>query len=505
MSLDLVSNNLDAGRRWRAADPVDVAVAAPITRLSIGRLLRINAYWFGRGAHWRAILISLLFAGATLVAGKDAVLLQGRVMTAGGIVALLMPIVGGWLSDHTASRWGRRRPWMVAGTALNVVGLGLLAVAGTPALLFIAFMLVQASNNVAEGAYAGVIPDLIPSDCRGESSGLLGAMEQLGSVVGLAAVVGVYALLGQTRLALILSYALIAIMLVAGLVVSAKAIDETSAQQAPPRLSPASPAAILSAVAFLLSLACIFALLAAPLGRALIPVALLALATAATAVAAGRHVPHLSSLLSPFRDNDFFWVFATRALVTLGLVITVGVMPYYFARVVGFSNPTMASAAFGLTVVLAAAASALWSGRQSDRAGRRKQFVYVSSGLQAAVTVVLLFGLTRSLPLIFGLGVLYGLGFGAYTAVDWALACDVLPDRKGAAGKDMGLWHASMTVPTVVGPAVLALLVYHLEQPGHWLLGMPTGGHLGFRVGFGTAALAYVLGTVMVARIRGAR
>src|SRR5229473_2556174 len=263
-------------RRWRAADPVDVTAAASNTRLSIARLLRINAYWFGRGAHWRAILISLLFAGAALVAGKDAVMLQGRVMTAGGIVAMLMPIVGGWLSDRTASRWGRRRPWMVAGTALNVVGLGLLAVAGTQALLFIAFMLVQASNNVAEGAYAGVIPDLIPSDRRGESSGLLGAMEQLGSVVGLAAVVGVYALLGQTRMALILSYGLLAFMLVAGLVVSVRAIDETPSQQARARRPPASPAAVLSGVASLLSLACVFALLVAPLGRALTPVAFLA-------------------------------------------------------------------------------------------------------------------------------------------------------------------------------------------------------------------------------------
>ncbi len=63
MSLDVVSNNLDAGRRWSAADPVDVALAAPTNRLGIGHLVRINAYCFGRGAHWRAILISLLFAG----------------------------------------------------------------------------------------------------------------------------------------------------------------------------------------------------------------------------------------------------------------------------------------------------------------------------------------------------------------------------------------------------------------------------------------------------------
>src|SRR5260370_18451487 len=143
-------------------------------------------------------------------------------------------------------------------------------------------------------------------------------MEQLGSVVGLAAVVGVYALLGQTRLALILSYALIAIVLVAGLIVSAKAIDETPVQQAPARRSPASPAAILSGVAFLLSLACIFALLAAPLGSALIPVALIALATAATAAPAGRHVPALGRLFSPFKHKDFFWGFATHALATVG-------------------------------------------------------------------------------------------------------------------------------------------------------------------------------------------
>src|SRR5260370_17171399 len=100
-------------------------------------------------------------------------------MTAGGILALLMPIVGGWLSDRTASRWGRRRPWMVAGTAVNVVGLGLLAVAGTPTFFFIAFLLVQASNNVAEGAYAGVIPDVIPSERRWQASSLLPFIEHL--------------------------------------------------------------------------------------------------------------------------------------------------------------------------------------------------------------------------------------------------------------------------------------------------------------------------------------
>lgn len=465
MSLDVVGTDLGAIGRWRASDSVAVGPPDAATRLDMGRLVRINAYWFGRGAHWRTILLSLLFAGATLVAGKNAVVLQGQVMTAGGILALLMPVIGGWLSDRTASRWGRRRPWLVVGTAANVVGLGLLAVASTPALLFIAFLLVQASNNLAEGAYAGVIPDIIPADRRGQASSLLGVMEQLGSVIGLAMVVGVYALLGQTRIALIVSYVLLAIMLVAGLVVAVTAIDEPPAHRAP----------------WWLATRPISGTVTAPWIRL------------------------LADLLAPFKHNDFLWVFATRALVTLGLVITVGVMPYYFAEVVGLPNPTMASAAFGLMVVLAAVASALWSGQRSDRAGRRKQYVFFSSGVQAAVAMVLVFGLPRSLLLIFGLGLVYGLGFGAYIAVDWALACDVLPDRNGAAGKDMGLWHASLTVPTVVGPALLAVLLSYLEQSGQSVLGVPTGGHLGFRVGFGIAALAYLLGTVLVSRIKGAR
>jgi Na+/melibiose symporter-like transporter len=97
--------------------------ALPTARLSFGRLAAINAFWFGGGAHWQPIYISLIPVGATLIAGSNADLLIGRVTAAGGIFALLTPILVGWLSDRTVTRWGRRRPWMVAGTILNIIGL----------------------------------------------------------------------------------------------------------------------------------------------------------------------------------------------------------------------------------------------------------------------------------------------------------------------------------------------------------------------------------------------
>jgi Na+/melibiose symporter-like transporter len=71
--------------------------------------------------------------------------------------AMLVPIFAGYLSVRTSSRWGRRRPWMVIGTVFNVIGLGLLAFAGSPAMVVAAYVFVQASNNAASAAYAGAI------------------------------------------------------------------------------------------------------------------------------------------------------------------------------------------------------------------------------------------------------------------------------------------------------------------------------------------------------------
>src|SRR2546430_13263881 len=143
---------------------------APTARLSFGRLAAINAFWFGGGPHWQPIYSALIPVGATLSAGRDADLLIGRVTAAGGVFALLTPILVGWLSDRTVTRWGRRRPWMVAGTIVNIVGLGLLAVASSELAFIAAYLVVQLSNNSAGAAYTGVIPGVVRADARSRAS-----------------------------------------------------------------------------------------------------------------------------------------------------------------------------------------------------------------------------------------------------------------------------------------------------------------------------------------------
>src|SRR6266851_2928930 len=367
---------------------------APTTRLSFGRLAAINAFWFGGGAHWQPIYISLIPVGATLIAGSNADLLIGKVTAAGGVFALLTPILVGWLSDRTVTRWGRRRPWMVAGTVLNIIGLGLLALSTNQLTFIAAYLVVQLSNNAAGAAYTGVIPDVVRAEDRGRASGLLGTMNQLGTVVGVGLVGLTFKLYGDTRAGLLAGYGIVAVILAITLLITVIAVKEPRIVRhaARPKAIHVPPAAIICGGAFLVAIIALFAILLAPLGALLWP-----------------------------------------------------------------------------------------------------------------VVAVLLFGLVRSLALLYILGILYGIGYGAYYAVDWALACDVLPNREEAAGRDMALWHVSFTLPQVLAPAILAGFLHFLNEPGHILLGVSSGHDLGFRFIFGSAALWFILGTVMVSRIRGVR
>ena len=69
----------------------------------------------------------------------------------------------------------------------------------------------------------------------------------------------------------------------------------------------------------------------------------------------------------------------------------------------------------------------------------------------------------------------------------------------------MALWHVALTLPRVVAPAILAGFLHFLNEPGHQLAGVSTGHDLGLRFIFGSAALRFILGTVMVSSVRGVR
>jgi MFS family permease len=249
----------------------------------------------------------------------------------------------------------------------------------------------------------------------------------------------------------------------------------------------------------------VFALLLFETGRLFLPLFALNVAVGAIAYFTGRRLKALQEFFSAFRSNDFFWTFATRFLVQLGIYTILPWIGLYFHDVVRSRDFGTAAAYWSLAVLGGAVPTSFIGGHLSDRIGRRKVFVYISGGVMALVASVLLFGLVDSLPVLYVMGVVFGLGYGCYFSVDWALACDVLPDSQKSAGRDMALWHIAFALPAALGATLTAKPLHYLNESGHAFIGMTSGGNLGFRLVFATAAIWFVLGTLMVGRIRGVR
>jgi len=122
----------------------------------------------------------------------------------------------------------------------------------------------------------------------------------------------------------------------------------------------------------------------------------------------------------------------------------------------------------------------------SDRSGRRKLLVTVSGLLMAAAALLLTFSETWPAALVAAL--LYGMGYGAYIAVDQALITQVLPKARDRA-KDLGIINIAIVCPGAIGALIAAPLVS--------LAGYPTL--------FGATAVVAIAASAGVWRIKSVR
>lgn len=356
---------------------------------------------------------------------------------------LATPIAGA-LSDRTHTRWGRRTPWIVIGA---LVGAGcLFAVSQVRDLWLITTLWVGAAValNAMQAAITTVVADRFRVEERGTASGFVGAGMTAGGTVGII-------LAGSIAAHITLAYALFAggIALVCVLFVILNPEPPVAASAA------AKPRAPLNLRAFLASF-----------------------------------------WISPREHPDFAWAFLGRFTIYMGYQGIVTYLLYilqdHIHLSVADSNAmiaTLSSVTFVALVI-----SAFGSGLISDKIGRRKPLVFVSSLTMAVALVVPL--VMPTIAGMYGYAVLIGLGYGAFMSVDMALMTQVLPKRTGDAaaadtGKDLGILTTAVNIPQILSPVMAA-----------WLLSVSGND---YRVLFVAAILFVFAGSLFVLPIRSVR
>ncbi len=422
--------------------------AAPpaLAPLSIRRQATLSALWFGLNFQSSALLPIVVPAQVLILIDRGAVASTNQAIAVSvlsfvaALIAIVVTPVAGAASDTLKTRFGRRRQLIVAGIALALAGQAGVA-AMTPLVLFLGgFAIVMVGTNVATAAYQGMLPDQVGAGQRGAASGWLGLMTLLGSV-GSLAVAGL--LLGNVTPGpgldagvthgARLFYILAAVVLAISAAVTVYGVDERP-DDGPPR--PPRP------------------------------------------------------WTEVFRHQPFRVVFAARALVMIGLTLFLTYIEYYLAATDGTSAFVGATVAIALLALFGALASSLALGIASDRIPRVR--IVIAANVAMAVAALIFVFAPAQFPLA-PLGVLFGLGYGAYLSVDWALAIDSL-NGTGSSARDLGVFTVSINLPTLIAPALGGLVILLADAAGV--------GSVAYRLVFTLAAVSLLLGVVVVRRIR---
>ncbi|ALQ29742.1 MFS transporter [Glutamicibacter soli] len=337
---------------------------------------------------------------------KNAIL--SLVTGVGAAVSLVANPLFGALSDRSTSKFGRRIPWVFFGTLAGALSLLLMSTAQTVSLLVLGWALMQAAGNAALAAIFAAIPDKVPVEQRGMVGGLVALGQTCGSLIG--AVIGMYA--AQD---LVFGYAIVAV-----------------------------------AVA-LCSIPYVMMRQDVPLPKGALP-----------ALKAGEFLK--SFWINPVKHKDFGWAWLTRFMLYLGCQLCLVYLLFFLQDQLGHPDPAQGVLVLTAIYAFCVIFSSVISGKISDRDGKRKKFVIISSVIVALAAGVLAFASNFTTAVI--AAVLLGIGFGAYLAVDFALLTQVLP-HADSRGKDLGMINIANSLPQVVAPLVAWLSVT-------WFGGYPT-------------------------------
>ena len=103
------------------------------------------------------------------------------------VAVAVVPPVAGWLSDRARRRGGDRRRETALALCVDVLAIGAMAFAASVGALGAALVAATIAITAAQTIYQALLPEVVPRDAWGTSSGARGVMTLAGTVLGLLA------------------------------------------------------------------------------------------------------------------------------------------------------------------------------------------------------------------------------------------------------------------------------------------------------------------------------
>jgi MFS family permease len=443
---------------------------------------------------------------------KNTYLANARVM--GLAAAMLAQPLAGMLSDRCTSRLGRRRPYILAGTVLSLLFLAVVATSpllvgagldsffrpalGVPTayiILLAGSTLLQASNNVAQGAQQGLIPDMVPEEQRGRSSGVKTLFELV--LPGLI-IISVAPLLDRGQVGLVVGV-LMATFLVC-LLLNLLLVHEQPLRQRPTTPLAGPVLRLLALVALFVGVTQAAVWLVGASGEALARqgatleqqvavVGLAGLVGMAGSILLGVYAGAWVGLgREARRQTAFIWWVLNRLLFLAAVTSMGGFLLYFLTDVLRIRGASTVTNWLLITVALALIPAALGGGYLADRIGRKRMVALAAAGA-ALGTLLLIF--SPNLPLVMVSGGIIGMATGAFMAANWALGTDLVP--KEEAGHYLGISNLAGAGAGIVGAGIGGPLAdfFNRLQAG-----------LGYLVIFALYGVLFLLSIVALTQVR---
>ncbi len=346
------------------------------------------------------ITLLLTFKAVELDPSRQTSILS-LVTGVGALFALLGNPLGGFLSDRTTLKFGRRRTWILLGSILGSAAMVGIMFSKTITSLLAFWCLTQLFYNFAFASYMALVPDQVPESRRGSISGILGLGMPVSMVVGYV----IMTVMSGTPLAVrfgILAFIGIAVAILTCAMIKDPPVDNCQTVE-------------------------------------------------------HKHYSWKNVYPSVKKYPTFTWGMLTRFFMSMTYCYQLFTTTMLMQRFdFDEAKATEVSTIIMVLSLASMAVSSILGGVLSDKL--RKQKPFIISSVIVMVIGLLMVALVPSLKLVTVGCIIINFGYGIYTAVDTALIARILP-RKEDAAKDYGLMNVADALPQSVVPAMAAPLI----------------------------------------------